>query len=248
MNKRHRKKVVSRWSINHLLTTGLPTTYRPPSNHLATTYWPPTNPRYHSIAIYFWNRCSRLLHNFDERMSGKCCSNLGHPQWSEHIVYTKKQSISGLFIQPFLFILLRLFHSICLQRIREYTVAIVGVGGVGSVTAEMLTRCGIGKVSQNRKAGWSMWFITLSSCLWYQQHFIYNGILVPVRTTILVCIGVAVKRTMYQRKVDVDMLNTVKSVLAIVFVRAKRPGNTWNVSRHTLYGLQHIHINLMLIR
>ena len=27
-----------------------------------------------------------------------------------------------------------------------FTVAIVGVGGVGSVTAEMLTRCGIGKV------------------------------------------------------------------------------------------------------
>lgn len=32
------------------------------------------------------------------------------------------------------------------ERIRDYTVAIVGVGGVGSVTAEMLTRCGIGKV------------------------------------------------------------------------------------------------------
>nr|CAG4649385.1 EOG090X07G2 [Scapholeberis mucronata] len=32
------------------------------------------------------------------------------------------------------------------EKIREYTVAIVGVGGVGSVTAEMLTRCGIGKL------------------------------------------------------------------------------------------------------
>ena len=32
------------------------------------------------------------------------------------------------------------------EKIREYTVAVVGVGGVGSVTAEMLTRCGIGKV------------------------------------------------------------------------------------------------------
>ncbi|ERE75355.1 ubiquitin-like modifier-activating enzyme 5 isoform X6 [Cricetulus griseus] len=32
------------------------------------------------------------------------------------------------------------------ERIRTYTVAIVGVGGVGSVTAEMLTRCGIGKL------------------------------------------------------------------------------------------------------
>ncbi|XP_049995477.1 ubiquitin-like modifier-activating enzyme 5 isoform X1 [Alexandromys fortis] len=32
------------------------------------------------------------------------------------------------------------------EKIRTYTVAIVGVGGVGSVTAEMLTRCGIGKL------------------------------------------------------------------------------------------------------
>lgn len=33
------------------------------------------------------------------------------------------------------------------QRIRDFSVAVVGIGGVGSVTAEMLTRCGIGKVS-----------------------------------------------------------------------------------------------------
>jgi ubiquitin-like modifier-activating enzyme 5 len=33
------------------------------------------------------------------------------------------------------------------ERIRDYTVLIVGIGGVGSVVAEMLTRCGIGKVS-----------------------------------------------------------------------------------------------------
>ena len=32
------------------------------------------------------------------------------------------------------------------QAIREKTVAIVGVGGVGSVAAEMLTRCGIGRL------------------------------------------------------------------------------------------------------
>lgn len=32
------------------------------------------------------------------------------------------------------------------EKIREMSVAVVGVGGVGSVTAEMLTRCGIGKV------------------------------------------------------------------------------------------------------
>ena len=32
----------------------------------------------------------------------------------------------------------------------------------------------------------------------------------------MVCVGMAVKRTMYQRKVDVDMLHAVKSVLADV--------------------------------
>lgn len=32
------------------------------------------------------------------------------------------------------------------ERIREYSCIIVGVGGVGSVTAEMLVRCGIGKL------------------------------------------------------------------------------------------------------
>ena len=40
-----------------------------------------------------------------------------------------------------------------------------------------------------------------------------------------------VKRRMYQRKVDVNMWNAVKSVLA----------------KHTLYGVQHIHINLTLM-
>lgn len=32
------------------------------------------------------------------------------------------------------------------EKIRDFSVIIVGVGGVGSVTAEMLTRCGIGKL------------------------------------------------------------------------------------------------------
>lgn len=32
------------------------------------------------------------------------------------------------------------------ERIRDCTVAIVGIGGVGSVAAEMLTRCGIGRL------------------------------------------------------------------------------------------------------
>ncbi|XP_030475849.1 ubiquitin-like modifier-activating enzyme 5 [Syzygium oleosum] len=32
------------------------------------------------------------------------------------------------------------------ERIREHSVAIVGIGGVGSVAAEMLTRCGVGRL------------------------------------------------------------------------------------------------------
>ena len=32
------------------------------------------------------------------------------------------------------------------EKIREVSVAIVGCGGVGSVAAEMLTRCGLGKL------------------------------------------------------------------------------------------------------
>ena len=32
------------------------------------------------------------------------------------------------------------------QEITSFTVVIVGIGGVGSVVAEMLTRCGIGKL------------------------------------------------------------------------------------------------------
>jgi len=33
-----------------------------------------------------------------------------------------------------------------LQAIRGCSVAVVGIGGVGSVAAEMLTRCGVGKL------------------------------------------------------------------------------------------------------
>ena len=32
------------------------------------------------------------------------------------------------------------------ENIKKYTISIVGVGGVGAVVAEMLTRCGIGKL------------------------------------------------------------------------------------------------------
>lgn len=51
--------------------------------------------------------------------------------------WTKKEWIGH--ISPYFFFLF-------IQKIRSFTVAVVGVGGVGSVTAEMLTRCGIGKV------------------------------------------------------------------------------------------------------
>ena len=69
----------------------------------------------------------------------------------------------------------------------------------------------------------------------------------------MVCVGVAVKHTMYQRKVDVDMLNAVKSVLTDVL--SFRPSseqmlcsdeeisNARNVSQHTLYDDQDMHIN-----
>ena len=60
VNKLHRKKVVSRWSADHVpttyqphtdhlpttyqpLTNHLPTTYRPSTDHLPTTYQPPTD-------------------------------------------------------------------------------------------------------------------------------------------------------------------------------------------------------------
>lgn len=43
------------------------------------------------------------------------------------------------------------------EKIRNYTVAIVGVGGVGSVTAEMLTRCGIGKVNIYATYNWYLY-------------------------------------------------------------------------------------------
>ena len=46
---------------------------------------------------------------------------------------------------------------------------------------------------------------------------------------VLVCVGVAVRRTMYQRKVDVDMLNAVKSILC------SDEGLTLETSANTLF-------------
>ena len=42
------------------------------------------------------------------------------------------------------------------EQVREVTVAVVGVGGVGSVVAEMLTRCGVGKVSMCMDTVWKL--------------------------------------------------------------------------------------------
>ena len=65
------------------------------------------------------------------------------------------------------------------------------------------------------------------------------------------------KRTMYERKVNVDMLNAVKSVLADVssvspsseplLETLETSANARNVSQHTLYGVQRIHINFTFI-
>ena len=59
---------------------------------------------------------------------------------------------------------------------------------------------------------------------------------------------------MYQRKVDVNMLNAVNSVLADVSSvspssEQRRRANARKVSHNTLfkYGVQHIHIDLTLI-
>ena len=48
------------------------------------------------------------------------------------------------------------------ERIRQKTVAIVGIGGVGSVAAEMLTRCGIGRLLMYDYDKVQTFFLTLS--------------------------------------------------------------------------------------
>lgn len=61
--------------------------------------------------------------------------------------YYKEKCISNIFASFNIFDSKAIpFCCISFQRIRDFSVAIVGIGGVGSVTAEMLTRCGIGKV------------------------------------------------------------------------------------------------------
>ena len=53
---------------------------------------------------------------------------------------------------------------------------------------------------------------------------------------------------MYECKVDVDMLNAIKSVLTDVSSEQRaRRANALKTSANTLCGVQHIHINLTLI-
>ena len=67
-------------------------------------------------------------------------------------------------------------------------------------------------------------------------------------TVVLVCVGIAVKCTMYQCKVDVDMLKAVKSVLADVSSVSLSSELMLEMAANALDGVQHIHINLTLIR
>lgn len=57
------------------------------------------------------------------------------------------------------------------EDIRLKSVAVVGVGGVGSVTAEMLTRCGIGKVIIYFFGQTTEFFLKL---IIYQDNILYN--------------------------------------------------------------------------
>ena len=54
VNKLHRKKVVSRWSVGGRPTTYWPPTNQPPTDHLPTTYRPLTDHFFYGAA------CSRL--------------------------------------------------------------------------------------------------------------------------------------------------------------------------------------------
>jgi tRNA A37 threonylcarbamoyladenosine dehydratase len=55
----------------------------------------------------------------------------------------KTMGIVKVCIEPAYFIAL-FISSQDYEKIRTFTVIIVGLGGIGSVAAEMLTRCGIG--------------------------------------------------------------------------------------------------------
>uniref|UniRef100_A0A3B3BE51 Ubiquitin-like modifier-activating enzyme 5 n=1 Tax=Oryzias melastigma TaxID=30732 RepID=A0A3B3BE51_ORYME len=58
-----------------------------------------------------------------------------------------KMSAEVVDSNPYRSLLTPYFKNLMMDfKIRTFTVAVVGVGGVGSVTAEMLTRCGIGKL------------------------------------------------------------------------------------------------------
>ena len=62
------------------------------------------------------------------------------------------------------------------ERIRDQTVAVVGIGGVGSVAAEMLTRCGIGRLlmyDYDKVNAWSGTVMFSIRCLLWQSLMLY---------------------------------------------------------------------------
>lgn len=87
-------------------------------------------------------------------MIENCCSNSF--ELTKRKIFELKYffSLSQIIFQHFIYSRLMALKRMGIvdnyEKIRELTVAVVGVGGVGSVTAEMLTRCGIGKVASNR--------------------------------------------------------------------------------------------------
>ena len=73
------------------------------------------------------------------------------------------------------------------ERIRGFTVAVVGVGGVGSVTAEMLTRCGIGKVCVYVDGWVGGWYACVYVCMFVGGLYACVGGWV-VRMCVCVCV------------------------------------------------------------
>ena len=86
--------------------------------------------------------------------------------------------------------------------------------------------------------------------------FIYNGILIPVRTSFgLHPHGAAVKHTMYEGKVDVDMLNAVHmpySLRCLAYPHQPYVDTLWclcrcSVSTHSHYNILYSHCSCLYV-